>query len=143
MLFRSNTNFPLMPVTGIFPETEFGKLIRSVEQRPTIKIITASKIITLSGRRARVALTNSLSVASDVKVEEEKLPAAKPMKKSIYTSTDVSTGPSFDILPYVSADRSAIELTVTVNLTEFLGYDDPGPFGPSGPDEPVDRKSVV
>jgi len=34
------------------------------------------------------------------------------------------------VLPHVSADGFSIQMTLIPSITEFLGYDDPGPFVP-------------
>ena len=39
-------------------------------------------------------------------------------------------GPVLDVIPYVSADEVSIQMTILPTITEFLGYDDPGPFVP-------------
>jgi general secretion pathway protein D len=41
----------------------------------------------------------------------------------------VPLGPTIDVIPYVSADGFTIQMTLIPTLVEFLGYDDPGPFG--------------
>jgi len=46
------------------------------------------------------------------------------------TPIPVPLGPTLDVVPYVSADGFTIFLTLIPSLTEFLGYDDPGPFLP-------------
>ena len=39
-------------------------------------------------------------------------------------------GPVLDVVPYVSADDETIQMTILPTITEFVGYDDPGPFVP-------------
>jgi general secretion pathway protein D len=56
---------------------------------------------------------------------------------SAYSVTNIPIGPSIDIIPDVEADGYAIDLTVIANLTEFLGYDDVGPFPQAIPTEPL------
>jgi general secretion pathway protein D len=42
----------------------------------------------------------------------------------------VPLGPALDVIPYVASDGFTIQMTLIPTLTEFLGYDDPGPFLP-------------
>jgi general secretion pathway protein D len=39
-------------------------------------------------------------------------------------------GPVLDVVPYVSSDDETIQMTILPTITEFVGYDDPGPFVP-------------
>jgi general secretion pathway protein D len=39
-------------------------------------------------------------------------------------------GPVLDVLPVVNADGYTIQMTILPTVTEFIGYDDPGPFVP-------------
>ncbi|MGY8656422.1 MAG: type II secretion system protein GspD, partial [Verrucomicrobiia bacterium] len=42
----------------------------------------------------------------------------------------VPLGPTLDVLPYVSSDGFSVQMTLIPNFTEFIGFDDPGPFVP-------------
>jgi general secretion pathway protein D len=46
------------------------------------------------------------------------------------TVTPVSLGPTLDVIPYISADGYTVQMTIIPTITEFVGYDDPGPFVP-------------
>jgi general secretion pathway protein D len=39
-------------------------------------------------------------------------------------------GPVLDVIPYISSDGYTIQMTLIPTLSEFVGYDDPGPFVP-------------
>jgi general secretion pathway protein D len=42
--------------------------------------------------------------------------------------TQIPLGPMLDVFPTVSADGYSIQMAILPTITEFLGYDDPGPF---------------
>ena len=44
------------------------------------------------------------------------------------TTAQVTVGPILDVIPYVLSDGYTIQLALFPQITEFLGYDDPGPF---------------
>jgi len=47
-----------------------------------------------------------------------------------YTTQILPFGPTLDVIPYVSADGFTIQMTIIPTITEFIGYDNPGPFVP-------------
>ncbi|MDB6056945.1 MAG: Type and secretion system protein [Verrucomicrobiales bacterium] len=47
-----------------------------------------------------------------------------------YQTESQPFGPTLDLFPVVSADRSAINMTIEVSIAEFLGYADPGQIFP-------------
>jgi len=53
-----------------------------------------------------------------------------------------------DVVPYVSSDDETIQMTILPTITEFVGYDDPGPFVPqilglTSGSSPISRTSVL
>jgi len=57
-------------------------------------------------------------------------------------------GPVLDVVPYVSSDDETIQMTILPTITEFVGYDDPGPFVPqilglTSGSSPISRTSVL
>ena len=43
----------------------------------------------------------------------------------------VNDMPVLDVIPYISSDGYTIQMTLIPTLSEFVGYDDPGPFVPT------------
>ena len=49
-----------------------------------------------------------------------------------YATTPIPVGPTVDLIPYVLENKRDVQLTVIPSLSEFVGYDDPGPFQVQG-----------
>ena len=56
--------------------------------------------------------------------------AAAIAAETEYETTPFTEGPSLDVLPTVSADGFSIQMVLIPTFTEFVGYDNPGPFVP-------------
>jgi type II secretory pathway component GspD/PulD (secretin)/beta-lactamase regulating signal transducer with metallopeptidase domain/tetratricopeptide (TPR) repeat protein len=122
------TNRPVATLTGILTDPQFRALLRGLEQRSGVDVLSMPSVTTLSGRQAKVEVSESKTVVVGATTNRE------PVTKNI------PLGPSVDIIPYVSADGQSIQMTIAANVTEFLGYDDPGPFGPNAPTVEGNRK---
>jgi beta-lactamase regulating signal transducer with metallopeptidase domain len=99
---------------------------RAILERIRGDILCAPRIITLTGQRAQVQVvepTNS--------VVREQLESLSRTTGSFAFTKAAPLGTSVDLMLYVSADGLTIQLTATPCVTEFLGYDDPGPFQPA------------
>ncbi len=82
------------------------------------ELLNEASVTTLSGRQTEIQvllqLTNLVAVVSH--------------DGSTTRTNVVPLGPTLDVVPTVSADSLRCDLAMTVSVSEFLGYDDPGPF---------------
>ena len=93
--------------TGILTEAQFRAALRDLEQRPGIDLLSAPRIITLSGRQARIRITEPKAV----------------LDPATGTTNTLDVGPMLDAIPYVGADDHSIQLTVVASVSELPGGD--------------------
>jgi beta-lactamase regulating signal transducer with metallopeptidase domain len=107
---------------GVLTPQQARALIRAIEQSAGSDILAAPRVTTLSGQQAQVQV---------VELKNIMLPSNGSLTNSppntIITNA-VPLGPTVDLIPTVLEDGKTIDVTVLPSLTEFLGYDDPGPF---------------
>jgi general secretion pathway protein D len=85
---------------GILTDPQFKVVLNALQQRGGAESIDEADATTLSGRQV-----------------EFQVPGAQ---------TNDDDGITFDVIPYVCADRSTIQMTVVATVTEFRKPDDPG-----------------
>ena len=122
-LAPSKTNELAGAITGILTENQFRTVMKALEQRGGVDILSAPRVTTLSGRQAQISALDSKSIVTGVN--------SKTNSDGTVTSSPVVTptqfGPTLDIIPNVSADGYSIQITVTATVTEFMGYEKPAP----------------
>ncbi|MFM7103310.1 MAG: type II secretion system protein GspD [Verrucomicrobiota bacterium] len=134
-------------ITGILTDPQFRVVIKALEQREGVDLLTAPRVTTLSGRQAQIQVVDARRIVLDVAqqgggaggaggVGSIAQPAVggnviqnQPVGFG-YTTASLPFGPTLDVIPYVSADDVSIQMTIIPAYTEFLGYDDPGDFVP-------------
>ena len=129
--FREGFDAPTFRCLGILTEPQFRELQRALEKHP-VKLRSGPEAITVSGRQVQIQLSNALPILPTSKIETPPPTGIVPDDNSlgfIAASNAISAGPVFDFIPYVSGDGFTIQLTVIPQVTEFVGYDDPGPGG--------------
>jgi Flp pilus assembly secretin CpaC/tetratricopeptide (TPR) repeat protein len=130
-------------VTGILTDPQFRVVIRAMEQRSGIDVLSVPSVTTLSGRQAKLEVTELRTIVASAQVGQTAAGGgggalggglggggAAIGAQAGFTPQSVPTGPALDVVPYVSADGYSIQMTLMPSLVEFLGYDDPGPFIP-------------
>ena len=122
-LVPSKTNELAGAITGILTESQFRTVMKALEQRGGVDILSVPRVTTLSGRPAQISALDSKSIVTGVN--------SKTSSDGTVTRSPVVTptpfGPMLDIIPTVSADGYSIQITVTATVTEFLGYEKPAP----------------
>ena len=128
-----NSGIPaIATVTGILTNPQFRVVIRAMEAREGVDVMSCPKVTTISGRQAQILtamlrsiVTGSISqtgnggtssAGSGGTVINESIPEIQ------YDTTVVTTGPSLDVVPYVSADGYSIQMTLIPSVVQFLGY---------------------
>ncbi|HMO65099.1 MAG TPA: hypothetical protein PKE47_07745, partial [Verrucomicrobiota bacterium] len=135
----------LATLTGLLTDPQFRVAIRALEQRGGAVLMSAPSITTLSGRQAQVQIAELQSVVTGLNLNQTAATgggtgavgggAVAAGGGAVAPSTDynvqiIPLGPVLDVVPYVNADGYTIEMALLPSFTEFLGYDDPGPFVP-------------
>lgn len=122
----SNATHVVGSVAGILTETQYNALVKKLKGRSGVDLLSAPKVTTLSGRQAfvdvtqlknvvrrRVSPTNADGTDADARLQEQ------------FETAKVRVGSAIDVTPYVSADGGSIQLALTAQLVEFVGYADP------------------
>jgi type II secretory pathway component GspD/PulD (secretin)/tetratricopeptide (TPR) repeat protein len=132
-------------ITGILTDPQFRLVIRALEQRTGVDLLSAPRVTTVSGRQTQIATVDIVTVVTGVDLNQQAGGGAGQQQVVtpgafaggvIGTTIQPNTqplpfGPVLDVIPYVSADGYTIQMTIIPTLTQFLGYDDPGPFVPT------------
>ena len=137
----------LATISGILTDPQFRAVIQALDQRDGVEFLIAPKLVTQSGRQAHIAVNDARTVVVGVGQNQQgsggggggntangvngNTGGGGAVATAIqYQTTVFPFGPTLDVVPYVSADESSIQMTIIPSLTEFVGYDDPGGFVP-------------
>ncbi|MHB1309400.1 MAG: SecDF P1 head subdomain-containing protein [Limisphaerales bacterium] len=113
-------------VAGILTDPQFRVVLRGLEQRSGVDVLSAPRVTTLSERQAQIQVAEVRTVMTGIDPARIYVPGALPATNSLpFTMTSIPVGPVLDVIPVVSADGFTIQLTVTATVNEFLGYDQP------------------
>lgn len=131
-------NFPAVgTVTGILTDPQFRLVIRALEQRSGVDVMSAPRVTTLSGRQAQIAVTVNRQILANVNATASQTTAvtattvgtgaqaANPVPLLQPTPISFPTGPTLDVIPYVSADGYTIQMTLIPSIIDFVGYGNP------------------
>ncbi|MBN8246760.1 MAG: hypothetical protein J0L84_04875, partial [Verrucomicrobia bacterium] len=142
-LNRNTTPIPtIATITGILTDPQFRIVISALEQRSGVDVLATPKVTTLSGRQAQVVVADVRSVVTGVDLQQNASGGntgggtgfqngGGGVGSTInYLVQAIPFGPELNVIPYVSSDDVSIQMTIIPSFTEFVGYDDPGPFNP-------------
>ncbi|MBI5773541.1 MAG: hypothetical protein HZA89_07345 [Verrucomicrobia bacterium] len=128
-------------ITGILTDPQFRTVIRAMEQRDGTDLLAVPRVVTLSGRQTQVQVSEIRTIVTGVQTRQnaagggaqnQNNAAGGAVASTIqYDTQPIPTGPILDVIPYVCADGYTVQMTLIPSITEFVGYDDPGPFNPS------------
>ncbi|HTI69304.1 MAG TPA: hypothetical protein VMF06_05035 [Candidatus Limnocylindria bacterium] len=142
------TSIPaIATVTGILTDPQFRAVIKALDQRDGVDLLSAPKVTTLSGRQAQIQVSDVRTIAVGLGTQGGQNGGGNagtagtgtagvgqtftPLASAyIPTTTAVPFGPTLDVIPYVTSDDVSIKLTLIPSYVEFVGYDDPGEFVP-------------
>jgi type II secretory pathway component GspD/PulD (secretin)/tetratricopeptide (TPR) repeat protein len=133
-----NNSTAIGTVTGIMTDPQFRLVIRALEQRTGVDVMSAPNITTLSGRQAQIQSTVQRQIFASVSagtggnnynnqsgggvggtVLNQAVSLLQP------STVPLPTGPTLDVIPYVSADGYTIQMTLIPSILDFLGYGNP------------------
>ena len=139
---RNQLNAPaLATITGLLTEPQFRVVLNALEQRDGTDVLTAPEVTTESGRQAQMQAVDVQQIVTSssfgtggtgpaTAAGGGTVVAGATATTSVPGTTTISLGPVLDVIAYVSADDYSIQMTMIPNVTEFLGYDNPGQFVP-------------
>jgi general secretion pathway protein D len=123
-------------ITGILTDPQFRVVIRALEQRQGVDLLSAPAITTLSARQAQIKVVDVRSIVVDLDLSQtagtglvagvgDTGAAGSGVVGSTIQpiTTPVELGPVLDVVPYVSADGYTIQMTLIPTIKEFIGYD--------------------
>ena len=105
----------------ILPDPTFRSVMKWASEQQ-IEVLSAPQVTTLSGRQAQISVTQEISIVNGLETLEG---------KTNYTTQQVPYGLSIDMISVVNrpsgieSQKPTIDLTLIVQFSEFLGYDDP------------------
>ncbi|HOX03336.1 MAG TPA: hypothetical protein PKW32_13295, partial [Verrucomicrobiota bacterium] len=135
-LFQSSGT-PIATITGIMTDPQFRVVIRALEERQGVDVMNAPNVTTLSGRQAQIMVTVQRQILAGVSATTSQpggtttttgggvvqQAAAVPILQP--EPIAIPTGPTLDVIPYVSADGYTIQMTLIPSILDFLGYGNP------------------
>jgi general secretion pathway protein D len=143
-LQNPTTTPTLATLTGILTDPQFRVVLHALEQRDGVDLLTESSVTTLSGRQTQIQVVDLQTIVTGTSAGStggtfnngagntaglgSVVQNANPT--ITYPTSTLPFGPTLDVVPYVSADGFTIQMTLIPTITEFLGYDPPGPFVP-------------
>ena len=127
----SNTTHVVGSVVGILTEAQNKAIIRKLKARSGVNLLSSPKVTTLSGRQALIDVT------------EQKTVVVRKIKDDTFETAQIRVGSRLDVTPSVSEDGSSIQLTLTAQLLEFVGYDDPRTVAAANASDPNSAVETV
>jgi type II secretory pathway component GspD/PulD (secretin) len=91
-----------------------------MQERAGFDLLAEQNVTTLSGRQAQM---QNADIQSIVKLNPQALVPPGIVSSNLYTSTPMAFGPVLSITPAVATDGSRMSLSITAQVTEFLGND--------------------
>lgn len=122
----TNANNTAAGITGIFTPAQYKVVIRALEQREGVEVLSMPEVTTLSGRQAQLQVTDSLAIVTG----DDAAIFSATNSTNILPRSQFLTGPILDVLPSVLRDGRSIQMTLMPTVTEFMGYEKPGTFFP-------------
>ena len=132
---RNGLNAPAIgTLTGILTDPQFRVVIRALEQRKGVNLLSAPKVTTLSARQAEIKSVRIRTIVTDLDLNQTA--AGGGVQAGVTQTTgggvgstiqpiveQIELGPVLDVIPYVSADGYTIQMTIIPTIKEFEGYD--------------------
>lgn len=121
-------------LTGILTDPQFRLVIRALEQRQGVDLLSAPKITTLSSRQAQIKIVDVRYIVTDLDVGQTAAGTGQTQFGQQAGGGGIGStiqplaepfelGPVLDVVPYVSADGYTIQMTIIPTIKEFVGYD--------------------
>lgn len=113
---------------GVLDPAQLRTVLKAIESRPGTTLLSAPRVLTLSGREAQIQVSDMQSIVTGLNPDVLRgTRVASTTNRATFTTAQIPVGPSLTLLPTAESDGSHIELSASPTLTEFLGYDQPPP----------------
>ncbi|MHB8521099.1 MAG: M56 family metallopeptidase [Limisphaerales bacterium] len=125
---QTNNGAATGTITGILTDPQFASVLKTLERRSGVDILSAPRVTTLSGREAEVGILETRTVVTGVEIEKSKKDhdtASNESPRIRYKTSPMGFGPTITIRPSVRPDGYTIQMEVKGTVKDFLGYDDP------------------
>jgi len=121
LVATSATN-SFVTASGVLTDPQFRAVIRTLEKRQGVDLISAPKITTVSGRQAQIKVVDPKYIVTDIDLNQT---ASGPSFETVMQpiTESIELGPVVDVVPYVSGGGYTIKMTIIPTLKEFVGYD--------------------
>lgn len=121
-------------LSGILTDPQFRLVLRALEQRDGVDVLTAPEVTTVSGRQAQIQAVDIRTIVTGTDANQTASGGGNNGVNGTTGGGGVGTiiqpttqalpfGPVLDVIPYVSADGFTVQLTIIPTVTEFIGYD--------------------
>jgi type II secretory pathway component GspD/PulD (secretin)/tetratricopeptide (TPR) repeat protein len=122
-------------ISGILTDPQFRVVIRALEQRQGVDLLSAPKVMTVSSRQAQIKVVDVRYIVTDLDVDQTATGGGAAGVGGVQTgggavgsliqaiAEPFELGPVLDVVPYVSADGYTIQMTIIPTIKEFIGYD--------------------
>lgn len=114
---RTLQRLPALARPWILTPSANAQLLQTVRETAGVDLLSAPVISTLSGRQARVSMTEVKSIVMGVETNTSGV---------VFQPEPVELGISFDLLPKVAAGADTFHVRLSGRVFEFLGYSDKG-----------------
>ncbi len=115
-LFRTNGGEWAI-LSAILTSKRAKEVETQIKNTRGVDVLTAPAIVTLSGRQARLSISDKKNIVTGVDTNQHGI---------AYKTQSIAFGPEVEIFPFVYSDLASIQLEVSLHLKEFLGYADAG-----------------
>jgi len=130
----STTNSSIFMSSGILTESQFRTVVKALEQRQGVNLLSAPKITTVSARQAQIKVVDVKYIVTDLDLSQTSSGGGTGFggQNGLTTGGGVigqpiiepmELGPVLDVVPYVSPDGYTLQMTIIPTLKEFVGYD--------------------
>jgi len=133
---RNMANAPaLATFTGILTDPQFRVVIKAIDQRDGIDLLSEGNVTTLSGRQCQILTIEMKTIVTGINQNASQngstgastgAGTVNQAPQAVFTTPITQLlpfGPTIDVVPYVSADGSTIQMTIIPTVSEFAGYD--------------------
>jgi type II secretory pathway component GspD/PulD (secretin) len=112
--------------TRILTAAQTRAVLHAAGQFAGVDILSAPRITTLSGRQSQIQAVDIRTVVTGIDPKALTPPGVQStngVPAQPYFTSQVSSGPTLDVVPSVGADGYTIHLAALPQVTEFLRYD--------------------
>jgi len=119
---------PVLAITGVLTNPQFQVVIRALQQKKNVDLLSAPSVTTKSGQQARLGITREFIYPSEYERPQVPTGTGDSVSAAIVTpSTPTAfvtreTGVILTVTPSVGANKRTIELTLVPEVTEFDGF---------------------